>query len=121
MQTNKDTKTEKQRTISQNKGLHKYFEMVAHELTNQGQTMQDVIKKIPDVEITPTKNSIKELIWKPIQDVTLGKKSTTELNTAEINQVYEVVAMFLSKNFEIDLPFPSQEMTDNYLKSYDAQ
>lgn len=108
-----------QRTKQQNKSLHKYLGMVALELANQGQTMQDVVKKISLVEITPTTQSIKEVLWKPIQEATLGKVSTTELTTAEINKVYEVMSMFLSKEFEISLPFPSQENSPNYIQSYE--
>lgn len=101
---------EKQRTHSQNNSIHLYLEMVAHELQNQGQTMENVIKALPTLEIPPTKNALKEIVWKPIQDVTLGKKSTTELETADVNKVYEVFSMFLSKNFQIDIPFPSNEI-----------
>lgn len=98
-----------QRTDQQNKAIHKYLEMVAHELCNQGQTMQDVIKHINKVEITPTKDNLKEIVWREIQKVLFGKKSTTELTTVEVNQVYEVMSMWLAKNFEISLPFPSIE------------
>lgn len=100
---------EKQRTELQNKALHKYFEMVAHELRNQGQTMQDVIKKIDFCEITSTKQSVKDIIWRPIQETVVSKKSTTELTKHEVNEVYEIVSMFLSKQFGIDLPFPNDE------------
>lgn len=119
MESIKDTTKEIKRSKSQNDAMHKYFEMVAHELRNQGQTMQDVIQKISMVEITPTTNSIKEIVWKPVQEVVLGKTSTTQLTTKEINQVYEVVSMFLAKEFKVDIPFPSQELTTNYLQSYD--
>lgn len=107
------------RTLTQNKALHKYLELVAHELQNGGHTMQDVVSKINMCEIPPTTRTVKEIIFKPIQEAVLGKKSTTELTTAEVNQVYEVMSMFLAKEFEISLPFPSQELTDSYLKSYE--
>jgi predicted RNA-binding protein len=113
---NKDTP---KRTLPQNKAIHKYMEMVAHELSNQGQTMQNVIKHINKVEITPTKENVKEIIWKEIQKALYGKKSTTELNTSEVSKVYEVMSMFLSREFGIDLPFPSEEDDENYLKSLD--
>lgn len=96
------------RTEVQNKALHKYLELVAKELENQGQTMRDVLWRGRYLEVPPTKHSIKEMVWKPIQNATLGKKSTTELTTKEINQVYEVMSMFLARNFGIDIPFPSQ-------------
>lgn len=107
----------KQRSMSQNRALHKYCEMVAKELENQGVTMQDVVKKVDMVEILPTTRTVKEIIFKPIQEATLGKKSTTELSTVEVSKVYEVMSMFLAKQFKISLPFPSQEDTDSYIKS----
>ena len=105
------------RTSTQNKSIHLYLEMVARELQNQGQTMKDVVRLMPEVEIIPTKESLKQIVWKPIQEATLGLTSTTELSTADVNTVYDIISMFLAKNFEISLPFPSQEETDNYLKS----
>jgi len=105
------------RTLAQNRAIHKYLEMVAHELQNQGQTLQNVIKKVDYAEITPTTTSLKEILWRPIQEVVVSKKSTTELTTAEVNKIYEIISMFLSKQFQISLPFPSQEETQEYIKS----
>ena|SRR3990167_1766404 len=106
---------ETRRTLKQNKALHKYFELVAHELCNGGHSMQDVVKVIPLIELIPSRELVKEVIWKPIQKTVFEKKSTTELSTAEINKVYEMVSMFLAKNFEIDLPFPNYEDSKEYL------
>jgi hypothetical protein len=97
------------RTDRQNRAIHKYLEMVAHELSNQGQTMNGVVAKMTTTESPPTKNSVKEVIWKPIQTILCGKKSTTELSTAEVNKVYEVVSQFLANQFQISLPFPTYE------------
>lgn len=113
-----DTPETKIRSLRQNSAIHKYLEMVAHELANQGQTIQSIVKKVNMVEITPTTQTIKEIIWRPIQEIVIGKKSSTELTTAEVNQVYDIISMFLSKNFEIYLPFPSQKETEEYLKSF---
>jgi hypothetical protein len=115
----KDDKQPIQRTSTQNKAIHVYLEMVARELSNQGQTLQGVVKQIAWTEITPTKQAIKEVLWRPVMEIVTGKKSTTELTTAEVSKVYEIISMFLAKNFSIDLPFPSEENTDEYLSSLD--
>ena len=115
----KANQTAQQRSLAQNRAIHLYLSIVARELENQGQTMRDVVKKMPLVEIPPTTKSLKEIVWKPIQETSLGRKSTTELKTAEVRQIYEIISMFLAKEFEISLPFPSEEETDNYLKSYE--
>ena len=97
----------KQRTELQNRAIHLYLTQVAHELENQGQTMQDVVKKINKVEILPTMQNVKEMIWREIQKTMFKKESTTFLTKHEVTQVYEVMSMWLSKNFGIDLPFPN--------------
>ena len=100
-----------QRTISQNNSIHQYLKLVAHELQNQGQTMRDVIQKLPEVEIPATTYTLKEILWKPIQKASLGKESTTELTTAEVTLVYDIMSMFLAKEFQIDMPFPSNDLS----------
>lgn len=97
-----------QRTPRQNRSLHKYCELVARELQNMGFTMQDVAKRITMVEVVPTTYIVKEMIWKPIETAALGKNSTKDLTTDEVNKVYEIMSMFLSKQFGISLPFPSE-------------
>lgn len=106
-----NTGMEKQRTLSQNNAIHKYLDLVARELQNQGQTMRDVIQKLPELEVLPTTKTLKEIVWKPIQKASLGKESTTELETAEVTLVYDIMSMFLSKHFQIDIPFPSNELS----------
>ena len=106
------------RTAQQSKSLHLYLTQVAHELSNQGQTLQGVVKKVPWAEITPTKASLKEVLWRPVQEIVCGKKSTTEITTKEIQEIYNNVSMFLAKNFAISIPFPSVEETEAYQKSF---
>lgn len=114
----KKDKIPTKRTNKQNKAIHKYLDMVAHELQNQGQTIQDVVRKTDWIEITPTTIALKETLWRPIQEVVIGKKSTTELTTAEVNEIYAIISMFLSKHFEISLPFPNYEQDENYILSF---
>lgn len=100
---------ENPRTQNQNSALHLYLTWVARELQNQGQTLQDVVKAIKKVEIVPTKNNLKEVVWKEIQKVVTGKESTTKLTKHEVTEVYQVMSMWLAKEFKIDLPFPNDE------------
>ena len=96
--------------------MHKYCEMVAKELENMGFTMQEVVRRVDMIEITPTTRSVKEIVWKPIEEATLGKKSTTELSTSEVDAIYQVMSMFLSKQFQISLPFPTYQDLIDYEK-----
>lgn len=101
------------RTHKQNDSLHLYLEWVARELINKGYTLQDVVAQIKKAEITPTKDNLKEVVWRPMQIAVLGKERSRDLTKQEVDKVYEPISMWLSKNFEIDLPFPSENLQDN--------
>jgi len=96
-----------QRTTQQNKALHKYFELVAEALNDAGLDMRATLK--PEISIPWTSEGIKEYLWRPVMKVQLGKKSTTELETADINKVWETLNRYLSEKFHIYEPFPSIE------------
>ena len=98
---------EKKRTIQQNKALHLYFEMVAEALNEAGLDMKKVLK--PEIDIDWTKSSIKEYLWRPVQELRVGKKSTTQMNTKDIDGIYDVLNRFLSEKFGLHIPFPSIE------------
>jgi len=101
--------TEQQRTSQQNRALHKYLSLLAEELDRNGHTLQDVVKAIKKAEIRPTPNALKEVVWKPMQEIMLGKKSTTELTKLEVDQVYEMVNAFIGREFHFHIPFPAEE------------
>ncbi len=94
-----------QRTTQQNKALHKYFELVAEALNNAGLDMRKTLK--PSVEIPWTGDTIKNYLWRPIQTEYLGKKSTTELTTKDIDKIYDILNRHLGEKFGITEPFPS--------------
>lgn len=100
-------KPDKKRTLQQNRALHLYFGMLAETLNDAGLDMRVILK--PEVSIPWSKNTIKEYIWRPIQNAQLGKKSTTELKTNEINLVWETINRHLSEKFGVTEPFPSIE------------
>ena len=96
----------KQRTAQQNRALHLYFELIADQLNEAGLDMRAVLK--PEVEIPWTARNIKEFIWRPVQKLQLGKDSTTNLTTKEIDIVFETVNRHLAKH-GVHVPFPSIE------------
>lgn len=97
------------RTDAQNNSIHLYLSWVARELINKGYTIQDVVEKIRKAEITPTTENLKEVMWKPMQQAVLKTKSTRELSKTDVDEVYAPLSMWLSKEFQIDLPFPSNQ------------
>jgi len=100
---------EDERTTQQNKSIHLWLTQVADELDKNGHTLQDVVKSIKRAEIRPTMESLKEVMWKPLLLIMFNKKSTTKMTTKEVDKIYDVANKFLADNFELHVPFPSQE------------
>ena len=95
-----------QRTIQQNKAMHKFFEQLAEVLNDAGFDMKKVMK--PEVDIYWTAENIKEFLWKPIQEALFIKQSTTELNTDQVSRVHETLMRHLCEKLKIDyVQFPS--------------
>lgn len=95
------------RTDLQNKSLHKYFDMLASQLNEEGLDMRKVLK--PAINIPWTKESVKKHLWKPIQDAMYEKRSTTQLERIEVTEVYDVLNRHLGERFGVHVPFPSKE------------
>lgn len=102
-----------QRTLQQNKALHKYFELLADALNDSGLDM----KKVITVDVPWSADTVKQWLWKPVQKAQLLKESTTELTTAEVDKVYETVNRLMAEKFDLHVPFPSDE--ESMLQSYD--
>jgi hypothetical protein len=66
------------RTGQQNKALHLYFTHLAQSLNDAGYNVQLILSHAVEVDWTP--DLVKELLWRIVQQVTVGKVSTTELN-----------------------------------------
>jgi hypothetical protein len=62
-----------------------------------------------EVEIAWNDYMVKEYLWRPLQKAILGKKSTTELTTKEIDQVFDTLTRHLGQKLGIELQFPSIE------------
>lgn len=53
--------------------------------------------------------SLKEILWRPIQESMVGEKSTTKLAKIEVNDVYDVLNRALGQKLGIHVPFPNDE------------
>ena len=95
---------EKQRSLKQNNSIHQLFENIADELNDSGMYIGQVIR----LDAKWNKERVKELIWRPTQEVLHNKKSTTQLTTKEIDEVFEVIHQALA-NKGIQIVFPSIE------------
>jgi len=99
-------KKEEKRTLRQNRALHLYFNLIAERLNDAGLDMKAVLK--PEIDIPWTGGTVKDFLWRPIQRLQLGKKSTTELTTKDIDKIFDTVNRHLAKH-GIHEAFPSIE------------
>lgn len=91
----------KKRTERQSRAIHVYFEEVARELNDRGIDMRVLVKNL---QVAHTKDSVKG-IWKAIGEAKYGKKSTTQLTSKEIDEVYDELNKLLSEH-DIHIAFP---------------
>lgn len=107
----------RKRTDSQNKSLHLFCEQVASELNNHGINIQLFLKHAVDLDWS--KDSVKELIWRPIQKALVQKGSTTELDKVnDIDIIYEHINRHLGIEFglHIDWPHKVEEQDDRVIE-----
>lgn len=98
----------KTRTTQQNKALHKYCELLAEALNDAGYEMKAVLA-VKQVDIPWNKDRVKDVLWKPLQEVVTGKSSTTELSTIDPSEIYSILDRHISQNFGVHVEWPSEE------------
>jgi len=94
------------RTTLQNAALHKYFTMISEELNELGQEFNYFGVKGQQISLRYTPYLVKEFFWKPIQLALFDIKSTTKLNTKQMNEVIDVITKFFGDKGVV-IPFPS--------------
>jgi len=100
----------KQRTNQQNKSIHKGCQQIANVLVENGISLNKVIKNL---EIRPSMESVKD-IFRSIAESKYGIKSTTELKSNQVTEVWEDLIKAVSESTGIFIPFPSKEEFINY-------
>lgn len=103
-----EPKTEKQRTNQQNNAMHKYFELLAKALNDGGFTVAMVVKK--PLNISWSQHTVKELLWRQVQEAIVNKKSTANLSNAQVSEIYrEVDRAVCERTNGITIPFPEKD------------
>lgn len=96
----------RQRTLTQNRALHKYCDMLADALNDAGYDMKKVIKQ--EVDIPWSQQSAKEFLWRPIQKAVTGIDSTTKPETSQYSAIYEVLNRHMAQKFGVSVPWPTK-------------
>ena len=91
------------RTPKQNNGIHAYCREVAKRLTAGGHDMKTILKE--GVRIDPTMELVKEYMWTPVQKALTGKQKSSELDSKEVNTVYEAIAKLLVEKYDVNVQF----------------
>lgn len=96
------------RTPAQNRALHLFLSELADALNGAGLDMRRTLK--PEINIPWTKETCKEHLWKPIQKALTKKKSTTQINTAEVAAIYDTLSRFMAEKHGLRTPdWPADE------------
>lgn len=98
-------KQSKLRTTLQNRSLHLYCEMLYQELFFAGITQKKFLEVMDEVNNSP--QSIKA-VFREYGRAKYGKKSTADLTTKEMSDIYEEFNRNLVK-IGIHIPWPSTE------------
>jgi len=99
------------RTLRQNDSLHLYFSLLSQELNAGGWDMKKVIRQEVDIPWSP--QTVKEYLWRPLQKAQLDKKSTTELETTDIDLIYDTLNRVIGERTGVFIPFPSLDSMIN--------
>lgn len=98
----------KQRTLTQNKALHLFCGWLADALNDAGYDMRTTLRN--DVEVPWTQASVKEYLWRPIQQALTDKHSTTEITTVEPTEIHQVLSRHLGDRLGVTCPpWPKRE------------
>ena len=103
-----------QRTTTQNKALHKYFDLLAQALNDAGFDREVMYEKTGGkIDMSWSAEGTKEALWRPFMQAKTGKESTTEMTTAEVNRVYEELDFRIGQLTGVHIEFPHDEEGDH--------
>lgn len=92
----------KQRTLTQNKAMHLFFGWLADTLNDAGYDMRRTLSQ--DVDVPWSAATVKEHLWRPIQEALTHKRSTTEITTVEPTEIHAVLSRHLGERLGIQCP-----------------
>lgn len=102
------------RTTKQNSALHLLFTIISNQLNEMGVEFQYFGLKGQVLSVRHTPNLVKEHIWRPIQIALYDIKSTTKINTVQINEIVDILAKYFSERGVL-IQFPSKEQIEKLI------
>ena len=105
-----DVKNGKQRSLTQNASLQLYCEHVAKALNDAGLDFRSVLHE--GIEVPWTRDLVKDHMWRKLQVVITGHKSTTKPERHQYGEIYEVLNRHLSGKLGVFVSWPSKDRED---------
>jgi len=68
----------------------------------------DMVAVLQAAEIPWTEHSVKTEIWGKVMKAITDKTSTTDLDRAEVSEIYDIVNRHLASKFGVMLSFPNR-------------
>ena len=98
----------RRRTLSQNKALHRYTEIISIKMNDAGITQKELVGSFKEgFELPITEHMIKD-IFREVGKAMFKKESTADLTTTEISEVHRVVDLRFSQVCGVDSEWPSR-------------
>jgi len=108
-----ETSESKSISWQQMKSVHLWLGQVANAMNEGGIDMKTVLTSMrKGFSVRPTKEILKECLWKPLQEAVLKVTSTRDLSSKDVNEIYSRLDAFLTDVHGIHIPFP-----DSYSQS----
>lgn len=106
------TQKRSSRSYLQNRALHQFYVLVAEELNELGMDFQyfGLKGQVLSTRYTPT--IVKNQFWRPIQLTLFDIYSTKDINTIQINEIFDVIAKFFSER-GVYIEFPNKDFLNN--------
>lgn len=104
-------KSEGSYTPTQRASLHRWFEMLADVLNSGGFDQTVFFKEYarPGMKAPWSKESVKQIFYKPVLEAMTGKRSTEEMNTVEPSEICTIIGASLADRLGITPPaWPSR-------------
>lgn len=102
------------RSLRQNRALHLLFTIISNQLNEMGQEFKYIGLKGMEMSMMHTPHLIKEMVWRPMQIALFNIKSTTKINTEQINKIVDVLTKYFGER-GITIEFPSKEILNKMI------
>ncbi len=96
------------RTLPQNRAMHKYFDELAEALNDAGMTQKAMFKLLKEGFDLPVTEHFTKKLWHEAMIVMVDKTSTADLERKEVSQIYQAVDQRVAELTGVHIEFPSR-------------